>query len=355
MNPSRKMPYMSARMAPLGLLALVCLLLAACSDGNRTESRDTASTDLWADLPKLEIDRPAPEPPAPEIASGPVVDENGMTTLRVPVPPTFFNTTDQRSGSANHNRDAKEILERAGVSFPPGATARYDFHMQQLIVYNTLDQIELVEAYTMPIGSYPERTLSCRVEIFEMSTEAALELQRIANSRMFHEAERKAVLAACRRGEVRLVTTVELPCLNGQRARADSGSEHLVRSPKLDEPKSGNDQPTPLFDWHRSGLVLEIDAVLGADAYTIDLNLSLSLQTAAPEKMTVPILAHDGSPAAPLTVPKFSRAQLVTQVIMFDGSPKLIGTYPLPPTIGESSAKRSQLVFATMSVKWLFD
>lgn len=48
---------------------------------------------------------------------------------------------------------AREVLENAGISFPPGATAIYNPATSQLIIKNTPDQMELVEAYQESIRS----------------------------------------------------------------------------------------------------------------------------------------------------------------------------------------------------------
>ena len=86
------------------------------------------------------------------------------------VPPTFLNSAAGSGGAAAGPVDpfaapsgagggglasrvtAREILEQAGLTFGEGATAMYDPSSGQLIVRNTQDQMELVEAFVEPLG-----------------------------------------------------------------------------------------------------------------------------------------------------------------------------------------------------------
>ncbi|MEM7144964.1 MAG: Amuc_1098 family type IV pilus outer membrane protein [Verrucomicrobiota bacterium] len=56
-------------------------------------------------------------------------------------------------GTIERRRTAQEVLEGAGVSFPPGASAFYNEVSSQLTVRNTQSQMELVEAYVDSITS----------------------------------------------------------------------------------------------------------------------------------------------------------------------------------------------------------
>ena len=58
-------------------------------------------------------------------------------------------------GTLEMRPDARTILERAGVTFGEGATAIYDPATSRLIVRNTQDQMELVEAYQDSIKAAP--------------------------------------------------------------------------------------------------------------------------------------------------------------------------------------------------------
>ena len=78
------------------------------------------------------------------------------------------------AGIPNRRKTAKEILESAGITFSTGSSAIYNPANSQLIVRNTQDQMELVEAYIDSIITGVEKQIyitSSFVEIAENDTE----------------------------------------------------------------------------------------------------------------------------------------------------------------------------------------
>ena len=348
------------RLRAAAALLSVVALLSAC--GDRAADEAHSGSRGWEDLPALEIVRVDQATGETEPPSGPLIDDKGMTSIVVDVPPTFLSSHDSEasSGSRKPNQFATEILERAGVEFSPGAYARYDVGVSKLTVYNTPDQVDLVAAYTQSIGEGPRRLLTCRVEIYEMPTQAAVELQRISAQKVFHEAEREAVIAACRRGDATFVTGVDLPALSGQRTRFESGREYPLVSAFLPpaEAASEPDRPNSLFEWKRSGLVLEIDPMTLSDSFTFNVNLQLSFEISPPVSDALHLISDRQSRAeAPLTVSvkRLSHLNMQTEVVLFDGLPCLIGVLPLPPTPTSkqhaANAYRSQVVFFQLFVR----
>ncbi len=83
------------------------------------------------------------------------------------VPPTFLFG----DAGAPSKKSAKQILEIGGITFGPGASAVYNRSNSQLIVRNTKDQMELVEAYIEPL-SHVDRLV--HVSVREASFQGAL-------------------------------------------------------------------------------------------------------------------------------------------------------------------------------------
>lgn len=121
-------------------------------------------------------------------------DKDLFTNVYV-VPPTFLSTgaggggggaaaaTDPfadpvaTSGLAAAARPtAKTVLENAGISFPAGASAIYNKTSSQLIVRNTQDQMELVEAYIDSITEGVEKQIYITSRFVEIAEEDADEL-----------------------------------------------------------------------------------------------------------------------------------------------------------------------------------
>jgi hypothetical protein len=323
---------------PTLIIATISLLgLTSCERDASTRSADANAANPWDDLPELRIDLPAKSDP--EISADnytpPEPDENGMITISIGVPPTFLYR-----GS---NATARDILERAGVSFPEGADARYDPITGLLNVHNTPDQIELVEAFTMSIGSGPEQEIACRFEVFEMPAAFARELVEKADRTARHQGIRDQALEACRKGRAEFVTTVDLPCRSGQRAGTETGITTLTPALKgIPEPAEAEkeekekEKPTQLLDWKQSGLEVEVDPVVGADGITIDLNIAFR-QAIHPDKDST------GLPSTELT----------TSFSVIDQTTQLIGVFPAQETSSSESENRQRLVFIQATVRFL--
>jgi len=71
---------------------------------------------------------------------------------------------------------AKEILESSGISFPTGSSAIYNASTSQLIVRNTADQMELVEAYIESIIVGVEKQIYITSRFVEIAEEDGEEL-----------------------------------------------------------------------------------------------------------------------------------------------------------------------------------
>jgi len=121
-------------------------------------------------------------------------DADLFTTIYV-VPPTFQSMGDGGGGGApavadpfadpvavggggiqGRRRTAKDILEGAGITFATGASAIYNPATSQLIVRNTAEQMELVEAYIDSIRTGVEKQIYITSRFVEIAQEESDEL-----------------------------------------------------------------------------------------------------------------------------------------------------------------------------------
>jgi general secretion pathway protein D len=124
-------------------------------------------------------------------------DADMFTNVYV-VPPTFLSTQAGGAGAAAGGGaaadpfadpvaagggglkagrpSAKEILESSGISFPTGSSAIYNGSTSQLIVRNTADQMELVEAYIESIVTGVEKQIYITSRFVEIAEEDGEEL-----------------------------------------------------------------------------------------------------------------------------------------------------------------------------------
>ena len=80
------------------------------------------------------------------------------------------------AGPATARPTAKQVLEKAGITFAEGATAIYNAGTSTLIVKNTPDQMELVEIYIESIKTTVEKQIYITSKFIEISEEVGKEL-----------------------------------------------------------------------------------------------------------------------------------------------------------------------------------
>lgn len=72
------------------------------------------------------------------------------------------------SSSLQAKKSAREILEEAGVNFPPGSSAIYNESNSQLIVRNTQTQLDLIDAYVESLVSEVEKQIYITTKFVEI-------------------------------------------------------------------------------------------------------------------------------------------------------------------------------------------
>lgn len=136
------------------------------------------------------------EPFAVKVVPISTPDADLFTNVYV-VPPTFLSTDGGGGGGGaaaggadpfadpvaagggaapGGRRSAKQILESAGITFAGGGSAIYNASTSQLIVRNTQDQMELVEAYIESIVQGVEKQIYITSRFVEISEEDGEEL-----------------------------------------------------------------------------------------------------------------------------------------------------------------------------------
>ncbi|MEX2579212.1 MAG: LysM peptidoglycan-binding domain-containing protein [Verrucomicrobiales bacterium] len=214
-------------------------------------------------------------------------DVSDLFTNVYVVPPTFLDMGEDR------RPNAKEILGSAGIVFPDGTSAIYNPATSQLIVRNTQDQMELVDAYIESITATVEKQIYFSItevqldekpaDDFHFGTLSELEdadpRRRVRTfsdqDRMFDELSRPPRSEWPERNVVKaglagVYTDPQFQVLI--RALGDKyGEERIIRAPSV---------------MLRSGqsTILQVEekrwaatAVLGADEYAIDIEAHLPI------------------------------------------------------------------------------
>lgn len=274
---------------------------------------------------------PIPQtPPKP-----PHAGNSGMETLEIPCPPIFasynggapadpFSTEPSLSRPSIRISSVREALENAGVDFPEGAYARYNTETSMLLVRNLPEQLDLAQAYVNSTfycgeGSVPVFTF----HVIEGSREVINESLKNTSGHHDHTKEWKRIKDS---GETTLLGTWWHGSRSGQRSKQISGREYIF---PITEQEGGSPLPDGLaceFDSELVGTIIEVDPVLGADNYTIDIHLSFQHDYAPPL-----ISGKEGQFAEPIPLPDltttFYRATIETQTVVQAGTMRLLGTW----------------------------
>ncbi|MDF1813559.1 MAG: hypothetical protein P1V20_15275 [Verrucomicrobiales bacterium] len=259
----------------------------------------------------------------------------GMIVRRYTIPPTFLSGGGGGGAAAsdpfaaapsNEPRftvrvTAKDILQSVGIQFPQGSSANYLTATSTLVVRNTPEQIQLVEAYIMSIKSGGVKAVDITLHIVEgpgrLLRETSRKTRRIANHAKVWEELIKSP-------EISIRTTNWIEARSGSRAKVEAGLNYRFPTgadilAKPENEKQNRDTATSgIFDEQRVGTVFEVDPVIGADNTTIDLNFSVKHDYALPtvtnlSKITPQAVKLDG----PTTT--FHRASITTQTTLRSG------------------------------------
>ena len=303
------------------------------------------------------IEKFADKPPVP--AQEPPRKGDGMEFKIFHVPPSFLST-DSGNGPAGdpfkdlqeaQKKTAREILEKVGVTFPPGALAIYQPSISVLFVRNTKENLELVRDYMAPLdGGYPSSVVA-QITIVQAPSTRLRQMRHDCEGESDHSAAWKRLVAeATPTGPVQIVGDVWLEARSGQVAKVESGRQHryfVLRDPPEPDRKTApkraektTEAPNPNAVHPKSsahrfetktrlvGTTFEFEPVAGTDARTLNLNVSLEFHYAPPSTHLLPAASATGStnllPEAP---PCFHATKITSQLTLMSGTTRLIGVW----------------------------
>jgi len=242
------------------------------------------------------------------------------------------------------DQQAQQILEEAGITFGKGAKVHYDKSASILTVVQTPDQLELCEAYLGIHYCGYQSEIPIRVEIYELSMTHAQELLESCEGQSDHTAERNAVRQLVKEGGAKLIALPSVISRSGQRSKIVDAYEIPYLEQVGIKSENGEEKPKQesMFGSRPVGTILEVDPVLGADNWTIDLNFTLEHHTAPPEHISV---------SKGIEMPVFHSKEITTQLSLLKGSYILVGSWK--PTGKQEYDKNDlmQVVFLTANVQ----
>ncbi|MBX7208424.1 MAG: hypothetical protein K1X78_08950 [Verrucomicrobiaceae bacterium] len=313
--------------------------------------------------------------PTPK-AVRPVADPNmppGMSVRRFRVPPDFLSMgsgaaagsaspADPFASSAVPNEPrfvrrvtVEEMLRQQGIPFPPGASANYLQATGELVVRNTPANLDLVEQFVQSILDLKPKVIACSLHIVQADAALIRKLDREAFSQPDHSAAWQQIEDAAAKGTAKIVRSAWIETKSGQQCTTQSVLEYRRADLAGSTPTTATNETKKSGDGdaakgapvatasvtnnaaghpymvssitHPAGLRFELEPTLGADGWTLDLNLALDYDYAPPVQRVIdePLPEHTIRLAAPAT--EFHRQKFKSSITTRSGSTRMISVW----------------------------
>lgn len=281
-----------------------------------------------------------------------IVDREELLVRAYRVPsvfvPLIIGTWNQQVGGSNYTNDLfvepdpkksgivkgpkvpfpglLKALEIYGITFPEGSYVKHDSETGKFEIRGNSDTIAFFEAFVDSRNQKLERQLNVRVEIYQMPSKAALKIQQLCGPMDDHTPIWNKVQAMVERNQATLVTTSSVMARSGQRAKAYSVSEVIYPT----EVKWNKKEETVLpeaMETRYVGTTLEVDPVLGANDFTVDLSINLEHHTAPPIMRPITVTSPNTGRVAVVEMPEFHTKHITTAITLGINSSKCIGAW----------------------------
>lgn len=242
------------------------------------------------------------------------------------------------------------ISKELGITFPEGTYARLDSKTGKLEIRHQPGVAEAIEAYLTALEGYSQRQLNIRAEIYQMPALAALKVQQLCGPLDDHVSIWESVQGMVERGQATLVTTASVVARSGQRAKAEDISETIYPT-EVDWDKEQKTVLPAAFETRNVGTTFEVDPVIGADDYTIDLNLSLEHHTTPPIMRPISVTSPNSGHVVTVEMPEFHAKSITTQITIGAGGVKCIGAWRPTGKPEYAEADAMQVVFLKVDIQ----
>ncbi|MCB1231337.1 MAG: LysM peptidoglycan-binding domain-containing protein [Verrucomicrobiae bacterium] len=178
-------------------------------------------------------------------------------------------------------RSARDVLESFGVSFGEGCTATFNPQTSQLIIRQTRDQMELVEAVLESIRSYRTIQIYLTYQIIESDERLLEELREAGEMQGRSPADPDSGIR--RVGSDPELPKPPVPTLKVEGTKVFTADELAAFLEHIQANKRGRIRRAPgllarsgqRWEMWVADALVEIDPVVGADNFSVDLNLTM--------------------------------------------------------------------------------
>ncbi len=167
----------------------------------------------------------------------------------------------------------KEILQGYGIEFPEGSRAIFNANLCELIVINTPQNLDAVEAFTDWHSCYSPHGLVQTVHIIQADAATLRQLSDETSGISDHTDALRKLEELVAQGKAKFVSTQRIETRSGGRALLEAGTDRMeVTKLRKSNP---NGEMTAAVEGQLSGTKLEIEPLMCPDGYTIDVNIAL--------------------------------------------------------------------------------
>jgi hypothetical protein len=256
---------------------------------------------------------------------------------------------------------AQDVLKAQGIPFPDGSSATFDKTTSTLTVVNLPANMAKVEEFIDSLSLRLPAHIQFRLHVVEAASGVVRKLGRESLAVTDHRAAWEALQAEIAAGRGRVVESAAIETKSGQRCTVESGRLYAwananLKPQVLEAKEEKGALAVPIAELVATvereplGLHWEIDPVLGADGYTIDVNTSVRRHSQAPtERFDAPV-ARDGSLTVDAPAVDFHPLELTTAFTTQNGMWRMIGTWQPVGADGGLDPDVMQAIFVRATV-----
>lgn len=303
---------------------------------------------------------------------------SGMIVKKFHVPPDFLSAgaggaaaapADPFSASAPEptfmvRMTVQDILKAEGIPFPDGSSATFDRTTSTLTVVNLPANMAKVEDYINSIITSRPAHIQLHLHVVEAASGTVRKLARESLGVTDHRAAWEALQAEITADRGRLVGVAAVETKSGQRCTVESGRQYAWANANLkaqvpeakDEKRAVVVTGVPVAELVATvereplGLRWEVDPVLGADGYTLDVNMSVRHHSQTPTERFEAAAAREGVLTVDAPAVDFHPMELTTAFTTQNGMWRMIGTWQPVGADGGLDPDVMQAVFVRATV-----
>ncbi|CAN5425031.1 hypothetical protein BH23VER1_BH23VER1_10410 [soil metagenome] len=257
----------------------------------------------------------------------------------------------------------QDILEAVGIPFPDGASANYLIASGELVVRNLPANIDLVEQF-LPHTTPRSPLVALTAHVVEAPASFLRGLARQALAQSDHSAAWESLEEAAAGGNATIRRSWWIEAKSGQRVRLDAGQNYTSQdeaavSPVASTAPTKDDKAATAaggsilslaYETRLVGLRFEVDPIIGPDHETLDLNLYIEYDYAAPQHSVPRIVGADGEPVIDPGATTFHEAQVICSTTLLTGTTRLLALWNPADPAAEPAEPVLQAVFVRADI-----